>query len=230
MVAAALVAAGAVVGSTVRLKDDRDSVRAALREACDTADLVVTAGGASVGERDFMKAACGDLGVSFFFRSVALRPAKPTAFGRRGTTLVAVLPGNPAAAFVALHEFVAPAVRALAGQREVRLPRVSAALNGTVRAKPERHFAAFAALATGPSGFIATPLENQCSSLTRTAVDAAGLIIVPPGAHTYESGDRVEFDVFDWTRVSAAVHGARVRDRDRVAVTPRASRRSCRRA
>jgi molybdopterin molybdotransferase len=201
MLAAALTAAGAIVAQSYRLPDDPAAIRQAIAGACDDVDLVVTTGGASVGEHDFIKTACAEIGVSFLFRSVALRPAKPTAVGLRGDVLVAVLPGNPAAAFVALHELVAPAVRAMCGLRSPRPARVSARLDGTIRAKPARHFAAFAAAASGPDGFIVTPLDNQCSSLTRTAVDAAGLIVVPPGSRTYGPGDRVEVDIIDWSRI-----------------------------
>lgn len=201
LLAAALTAAGAVVIPPVRIIDDREAVRAALGRAFEHAQVVVTTGGASVGERDFVKRACADIGVDFAFTSVALRPAKPTAFGRRGESVVAVLPGNPAAAFVAYHEFVGPAVRALAGQRDPFLPRVPARLAGSIRAKPGRHFAAFAKLAIERDGFVATPLENQCSSLTRTAAGAAGLLIVPPGPQRYGPGDRVAVDIIDWGRV-----------------------------
>jgi molybdopterin molybdotransferase len=204
MLAAALTATGARVDQPLRSSDDRVAIRTALARAFAQADLVVTTGGASVGERDFIKAACSELGVSFLFETVALRPAKPTAFGRSGSALVAILPGNPAAAFVAVQEFVTPAVRALGGHNDARLPRVCATLNGTINAKPGRHFAAFAALAAGPTGFIATPLANQCSSLTRTAAEAAALIIVPPGPRTYGPGDRIDADVFEWSRIEIA--------------------------
>jgi molybdopterin molybdotransferase len=202
MLAAAITAAGGHALTPVRLRDRASTVREALDDAFAQADVVVTTGGASVGERDFVKAACTELGVDFFFRSVALRPAKPTGFGQRGDAFVAVLPGNPAAAFVALHEFVRPAIRALCGHADPLLPRVRATLHGVIRAKPGRHFAAFAAVSVGTDGFIVTPLENQCSSLTRTAVDAAGLIIVPPGLRTYAAFERVDVDIFDWTRVT----------------------------
>ncbi len=202
MLASALTAAGAVALPPVRLADDRDAVRAGLLHAFASADLVVTTGGASVGERDFIKSVCREIGVRFLFGTVGLRPAKPTAFGRRGAAFIGVLPGNPAAAFVALHEFVLPAVRALAGDAEPRPPRGDASLVGSIKAKPGRHFAAFAALSLDRTGLIATPLENQCSSLTRTAAACAGFIIVPPGPRTYRDGDRVAVDIIDWSRVT----------------------------
>ncbi len=204
MLTAALEAAGARVASVQRLPDERHRVVAALAQTFERADLIVTTGGASVGERDFLKSACAELGVEFFFERVALRPAKPTAFGRRGTTFIAILPGNPAAAFVAMHEFVRVAVRRLSGHAEGRLPRVKAKLDGTLHAKPERHFAAFAALTIDRNGFSAKPLANQCSALTRTAATANGFIVIPPGQHVYASGDDVAVDVFDWSAVNAA--------------------------
>jgi molybdopterin molybdotransferase len=208
MLAAALTVAGAIVAPPRRFQDDRSAIRDALAGACDEADLVVTTGGASVGEHDFIKAACREIGVSFLFRNVALRPAKPTAIGVHGETIVAVLPGNPAAAFVALHEFVLPALRAQGGSREPLPPRVWARLEGTIHGKAARHFAAFATVASDPSGLIATPLGNQCSSLTRTAVDAAGLIIVPPGQHTYAPGDPVEVDLIDPARIGVGARSS----------------------
>jgi molybdopterin molybdotransferase len=155
-----------------------------------------------VGERDVVKQIFEELGVTFAFRTVALRPAKPSAFGVRGDVRIAVLPGNPAAAFVAFHEFVRPAVLALAGRRDAFLPRIIAHLDGTIRAKPERTFVAFASLRVTVDGFVAIPLANQCSSLTRTTAEACGFIVVPPGTQTYSRGDRIDFDVVDWTKIA----------------------------
>ena len=204
VIAAALADLGADVRAVISLADDRAAMRAALDAALNASDLVVTTGGASVGERDFVKPVCDELGVAFAFRTVALRPAKPSAFGRRGDAAIAVLPGNPAAAFVAFHELVHPAVRALAGYRDVLPPSVVASLDGEIRSKPGRHFAAFAALIAGPRGFVARPLRNQCSSLTRTVAEAAGFIIVPPGEAAYRDGDPLRFDVVDWAKLRTA--------------------------
>lgn len=200
MLASALAAAGALVREVVTVPDDPSKLRAVLHRALDAGDLVVTTGGASAGEHDYVKDVAASIGVAFAFRLVGLRPAKPTAFGRRGTRLLAVLPGNPAAAFVALHEFVLPAVRTMAGCRDPFAPRLSVTLDGVLAAKPVRHLAAFAQLFVTGSGFIARPLANQCSSLTRTAADACGFIVVPPGTQTYRCGDRVAFDVVDWAK------------------------------
>jgi molybdopterin molybdotransferase len=207
MLAAAITNFGGVVREVITSADDRAGLSAVLDRALSASDLVVTTGGASMGERDYVKATATALGVHFAFEQVALRPAKPTAFGTRGTAALAVLPGNPAAAFVALHEFVGPAVRAFAGNDALRPPRLVVTLEGSIHSKPGRHYAAFAELLATDGGFVARPLGNQCSSLTRTAAEACGFIIVPPGETTYVSRDRVEFDVVDWSKLLTVACG-----------------------
>jgi molybdopterin molybdotransferase len=181
--------------------DDPAAVRAALAQALDAADLVVVSGGASVGERDYVKAACDDLGVAFDFRAVALRPARPTGFGRRNGTIVVAVPGNPASAFVALHEFVRPAIAALGGRADGRMARISAELAGSLHARKGRSLAAYARVDFTGGRFVAALLENQCSALTRLAADADGFIIVDPDADDLNAGDRVAVDIVSWDRI-----------------------------
>ncbi len=196
-------AAGAVIISEATVADDRHALRQALRNACADADLVITTGGASVGERDFVKGTLRDLGVSFTFESVAMRPGRPTAFGRLGAARVIVLPGNPAAAFVGLYEFAAPALARLQGSRRPCLPRVIARLDGTVHAKPNRTYLPFVRLRVGER-LIATPLDNQCSALTRTAVQAHGLAYIEGGVGAYGAGSDVTVDVYRWPSAAHA--------------------------
>lgn len=184
--------------------DERRQLRDALADALDGVDLLVTTGGASVGTRDLVKEAFDGLGVEFLFRSVALRPAKPAGFGRRGATFVAVLPGNPAAAFVGFAEFVRAALLRLSGRREALYPGVPAVLDGSIHTKAERTYIAFGRLAHDGSGFVVTPVVNQCSAIVRTATDANCLIVLPPGEERRESGHAVITHVLDWERVSFA--------------------------
>src|SRR5262249_14384624 len=100
------------------------------------ADLLVTTGGASVGERDLIKKVLTELGGDFHFGAVAIRPGKPIGFATWDGIPVCVLPGNPAAAFVGFHEFVRPALLRLAGRTQVRIPTVRAKLCSSVKSKP----------------------------------------------------------------------------------------------
>ena len=200
-IAASLRSFGVASIEMTTAADDPDAVRAALERALDTADVVVVSGGASVGERDYVKAACDALGVTFDFRAVALRPARPAGFGRRGGAYVALLPGNPASAFVALHEFVRPAIAALGGRSDGRMVRVCATLDGSLHARKGRVLAAYARIRYRSGAFVATPLGNQCSALTRLAADADGFIIVDSDADDLHAGVRVDVDIVAWDRV-----------------------------
>jgi molybdenum cofactor synthesis domain-containing protein len=205
LLATALATFGARTIAAVHVGDDRERLRDTIANACAESDLVVTTGGASVGERDFVKPVLDELGLTFAFRSIAMRPARPTAFARLGDKRVVALSGNPAAASVALHELVRAAVYALGGRRDVRLPRVPARLRGDLRGKGVRTFFAFAAVSIGPDGRLeAIPLDNQCSALTRTTADASGFAVIPPGRGDVRDGETIEVDIFDWNAVRIA--------------------------
>jgi molybdopterin molybdotransferase len=204
LIAAAVRAFGAASVELITIDDNRSALATALDGALARADLTIVTGGASVGERDFVKAVCGELGVTFAFTAVALRPARPTGFGHRSAAAIAVLPGNPASAFVALHEFVGPIVAGLAGRSDGTPARITAELAGTLHSRGGRALAAYARVRYEAGRFIATPLANQCSALTRLAADADGFIIVPPDAADLTPGDRVEVDIVSWRRVYAS--------------------------
>jgi molybdopterin molybdotransferase len=180
--------------------DDRQVLRGLLESARGGADLLVTTGGASAGERDLVKGVLEELGVKFRFRAVAVRPGKPMGFGTWDGLPVCVLPGNPAAAFVGFHEFVRPALLRLAGRRLTALPALRARLKGHLKSKPGRRYIVLAQLALTAAGLEVTPLANQCSALVRTSAEANALIVLPEGLASFDPGDTVEVQVLDWDR------------------------------
>jgi len=197
-----LTALVAECGAEARLcgtsPDDRSELRRLLESARSGADMLVTTGGASVGERDLVKGVLTDLGTEFRFRAVAVRPGKPIGFGLWDGLPVCVLPGNPAAAFVGFYEFVRPALLRLAGRRSIELPSLRATLRGHIKSKAARRYIILAQLALTPEGFEAIPLANQCSVLVRTSAEANALILLPEGPASFDSGDTVEVQVLDW--------------------------------
>ena len=204
LVAASVAAAGVTIVANAHVRDDREVLRDAMRAAAGTSDLIITTGGASVGERDFVKPVLEELDAAFAFRSVALRPSRPTAFADIGSTHVLALPGNPAAAFVGLHAFGMPALRALSGASEPLPRRVRARLRGSLHGKAARTYLAFVHLSIDDEGRLeARPLDNQCSSLTRTAAGAAGFAIVGPEIGDLDDGDIASVDVFEWDAIGA---------------------------
>ena len=104
-----------IVGSA-RLRDELETMRAAAGDAVNGGDVVVVTGGASVGERDFAKAAFEPLGLELLFSKVAIRPGMPAWFGRAGGKLVLGLPGNPTSALVTARLLLAPLLCALQGR------------------------------------------------------------------------------------------------------------------
>jgi molybdopterin molybdotransferase len=166
-----------------RVGDDREAVRAALRDAFASADLVVTSGGVSVGAYDYVRRAFEDEGVAFEFGSVAVKPGKPVAFGRRGGAPALGLPGNPAAAFVTFALLGLPIVRALQGDRAPAPAPLTARLAREAKAPVDRVELARARLAPGPAGLEVELAAGQSSAglAGLAAADALAWLRAPSG-------------------------------------------------
>ncbi|GAC1312153.1 MAG: molybdopterin molybdotransferase MoeA [Vulcanimicrobiaceae bacterium] len=197
MLAACACGDGAELVFIEHARDAEAPLRETLERALACADLVVTTGGASTGERDLVKGTLRALGGEFAFDSIALRPAKPTGFAVVRGRLVAVLPGNPAAPSVMYTSTTHRVTYASAGDPVPYPRRVDATIGGRLHRKANRHFLMFARASLGTHGFTVEPLENQCSSLVRTSADANALIVAEPGTGYLEPGDRVPIELLD---------------------------------
>lgn len=172
--------------------DTIDAVAAAA-DSVSGIDLLVTTGGASVGEHDLIQRGLGERGFTLDFWQIAMRPGKPLIFGRLGDTPVLGLPGNPVSAFVCGILFLVPAIAVLAGQREWRLPIASALLAEPVPANDHRADHLRATLSAEPSGTLhVRPFPKQDSSHLRRLADAQALIVRPPNAPAASEGATVE--------------------------------------
>jgi molybdopterin molybdotransferase len=137
----AVAALARLAGAEVRLlgiaPDRQDAIAAALRAGL-AADVLVVSGGVSAGDYDLVEPALLDLGATFLFTRVAIRPGAPLVFGRLGGTLVFGLPGNPVSAQVTFDLFVRPALLKMQGARVLARPRVRAELLGPVHNRSGR--------------------------------------------------------------------------------------------
>lgn len=168
------------------LPDRQDLLEAAFSGL--DADLLVTSGGASVGDHDLVQPALKALGAQMDFWRVALRPGKPVMAGQLGATLITGLPGNPVSAFVTAILFVRPLVARLAGSADP-LPRTSMAVLGEpLAANGERTDYLRAELRDGRA--YASTIQD--SSMLRTLARAHCLILRQPHAPAAEIGDSVE--------------------------------------
>jgi len=186
LLSAACARAGADIAATALIGDEPDVIATWLRQVARHADLIVTTGGASVGEHDWIRAILEAEGELKLWR-VAIKPGKPIAFGRFDDTPVLGLPGNPGSAFVGMHVFVARAIRALAA-RPIEPASVRAKLGAAVKGSPSRTLFARVAL----DGDVATPLPAQSSVVLSNIIPADGFAIVPPGGLPEGAGVTVE--------------------------------------
>jgi molybdopterin molybdotransferase len=170
--------------------DRLDATVAAVRRArAASADVLVTTGGASVGDYDFVQQAFASEGMALSFWKVAMRPGKPLMHGRLGGMSVLGLPGNPVSSFVCAALFLVPLLRKLAGRADISLPTARAVLGRALPANDERAEYMRAALATTPDGTpVATPFPKQDSSLQVTLARADCLVIREPFAPAAEPG------------------------------------------
>ncbi len=180
--------------------DDKPKLDAKLLEAFDAGvDILITTGGASVGERDYVQEVLKDLGVELDFWKLRMRPGKPLMFGTRGKTLVFGLPGNPVSALVTATVVLKPALRALLGHSDPLWPRIGvptlAALppNG-----PRRHYMR-GALSRSDIGFLqVTPILEMDSGHSSSLAMADALIVQPEDHPGAPPGEIVEVIPFNW--------------------------------
>ncbi len=192
--AMALAALAQSQGAKVRIlpiaRDNLDHLKAAL-ELSEGADLVVTLGGASVGEHDLIGRHAGDLGLTLDFWKIALRPGKPMMAGRRGQTTFLGLPGNPVSAYVCAVLFLLPMLRAFQGDPDpIAKPKMARVTTALATTGPRRHF--MRAYHAEDSGEI-TPQASQDSALTMVLALSNALLIRPEGAGPARAGDQVPF-------------------------------------
>ena len=183
--------AGGQISSLTHIPDDLEATEAALRECAD-ADVIVTAGGVSMGDRDFVKPALEKLGSLDLWR-VAMKPGKPLAFGRIGKTLFFGLPGNPVSAMVTFELFVRPALWKLAGRQAERLARrtVHATLTHSVSHAPGRQEYVRVATFTQDDQLCCTPTGAQGSGILHSMTFADSLLIIPTESTGIKAGEQV---------------------------------------
>jgi molybdopterin molybdotransferase len=161
------------------------AVDAAARER---ADVLVTTGGASVGDYDLVQQSLAARGMALSFWKVAVRPGRPMMHGVLGGMRVLGLPGNPVSAYVCGLLFLVPLIRRLLGRSEVEAQPQSALLGRDLPANDERADYLRATLAHGPHGLIATPFDIQDSSMLALLAKADCLVVREPFAPAAPKG------------------------------------------
>lgn len=181
------------------VRDNPDAMRAALVDAASKADLIISTGGVSVGEADYVKPALAELGHTEFWK-IAIKPGRPLTFGRIDSSVFMGLPGNPVAVMVTFNQFVAPAIELLSGANPRPPVLVPARCVDRLRKKPGR---------TEFQRGIATLDDEGRWQVGRTGKQGSGILTSMSRANCFivladdnagvEPGDEVSIQFLDWS-------------------------------
>ena len=195
VLAAQVEEAGGIVTHRLHARDTPDDLRRAF-DACAGADVIVSSGGVSVGDFDFVKAIFAERGTVDFWR-VAIRPGKPLAFGQWGNTLFFGLPGNPVSSLVTFELFVRPALRKMAGHSDLTRPEVKARLSEEASHTPGRR-SYQRAVVTGQDGrYSARTTGAQGSGMLGSLVRANALLVLPAEITLFPEGTEMTAILLD---------------------------------
>ena len=195
--AACAQAAGAVPTVLPIVEDTHEALAAVVRDAAASYDFVVTSGGASNGDFDFIKPVVEELG-QLLMTTVNMRPGKAQTFGLVDGTPVFGLPGNPAAAYVGFEMIVRPALRKMQGFSRFERPVVKARLSTDAKKRdPRRIFLRSTLSKDAAGGYVVTPAKNQSSGLFGPIQRSNCMAILPEGLESRTAGSVVECVLLD---------------------------------
>jgi len=178
--------------------DVPDELERAFAAAAATADVVITSGGVSVGEADFVKQLLDKLGEVLFWK-IAMKPGRPLAYGRIGDAHFFGLPGNPVSVMVTFYEFVRDALRVLQGERDVApLPMLKVTLGAPIRKMPGRTEFQRGILSPGSDGrWSVRTTGDQGSGILSSMSRANCFIVLPADCGNVDAGAEVEVQLLE---------------------------------
>jgi molybdopterin molybdotransferase len=186
---ALLAEVGAVADIRAVVPDDQAALAEAIHEAAGTADLILTIGGISVGERDLVRQLGGTIDLVPI--QVALRPGRPFAFGRVAGVLLCGLPGNPAAALASFEELVRPVVLSLQGKPPSLRPTLRATLTAPIKLRPGRVHVVHCRIWWEAGRLRAQPLVGRSTSSFSAMAAGNALAVIPADATDAPAGAEV---------------------------------------
>jgi molybdopterin molybdotransferase len=179
------------------VRDDPAALRDAFASAAASADAVITSGGVSVGEADHTKKIMAELGDVLFWR-IAMRPGRPMAIGRIGSSILFGLPGNPVAVMVTFYAFVREALRTMSGIAEGTQPLLRAACRTPLRKKPGRTEYQRGIVTRGDDGRWQVAITGSQGSGILSSMSAAnGMVVLGHAQGNVDAGDEVDVIPFD---------------------------------
>ena len=189
--ATAVLQTGAVPVLLGIAADNRESLHEKLLQAL-RADVLITAAGVSVGDRDLVRDMLAEMGVQQLFWGIAVKPGKSTAFGMKGRIPVFSLPGNPVSTIVSFEELVRPALCKMLGRSALYRPALRAVLMEPVRKVKDKTQLLRVSLCSQHGRLLARSAGNQDTRFLRTLLNADGLAELPAGRDEFAAGDEIQ--------------------------------------
>ncbi len=178
------------------VKDDPVQLHAGFARAAAGSDVIVSSGGVSMGDHDFVRKILGDMGEIDFWK-VAIKPAKPFAFGTLNGIPFFGLPGNPVSAAIAYEQLVRPALLAMQGATKVFRPRIRAVASGKINSDPDRlEFVRVTLSIDGRGRTLASPSGGQGSHMLNALANADAFGLVPIGSSEIKAGQGLDVELF----------------------------------
>lgn len=177
--------------------DSPEALQNAYRTAAATADIVVSTGGVSMGDYDYVKFVLAELG-SVQFWKVAMQPAKPFAFGTIDGAPLFGLPGNPVSTFVAFEQFVRPGLLSMMGATNLLRPRIVGTAGEDLSTHVEKEVFVRVLLARDGSQMVALRSGGQGSNMLSSLAAAEAFAVVPAGTDRVAAGSDVVLEMFTW--------------------------------
>jgi molybdenum cofactor synthesis domain-containing protein len=173
--------------------DDRAALQQLIFERMATDDIILTSGGVSMGEKDYIKAILFEsTDVDLHFRRLFMKPGKPLNFATRGNTLIFGLPGNPVSSLVTFDLFIRPAIRQMIGDRQIHRPTVPVILEEPAQPSDRIEYQR-AVVSVGTDGrLVGRSTGVQRSSRLASFLGANAFLVIPPRETPWEVGETVD--------------------------------------
>ncbi|MBI1857584.1 MAG: molybdopterin molybdotransferase MoeA [Candidatus Melainabacteria bacterium] len=185
-----------------RVKDNKTTIRKSISKAIKSSDVIITVGGISVGDYDFVKDVFISLGVKTIFTKIAMKPAKPNYFGvinyKSQRKLIFGLPGNPVSSILSFHQIIKPALLKIMGGEEVTPFKVKTKLGKEVKKKKGRLEFVRGIVSQSNGKLEVMPTKGQGSHMLGGMINANCLINFPKEKSFLSKGTEVEVDFIDW--------------------------------
>jgi molybdenum cofactor synthesis domain-containing protein len=191
--ATAVIEAGAEISWIGLAPDNRDHLQTLIEQRMVTDDIILTSGGVSMGDMDYIKAILFESpDVTVHFRKLYMKPGKPLNFATRGDTLIFGLPGNPVSSLVTFELFLRPAIGIMSGTTEPDRPRVRVELTQPTTPSDRIEYQRGLVVVSSDGRLHASSTGAQQSSRLASFVGANALLVIPPRERPYKSGEMID--------------------------------------